>query len=300
MTLQQLEYVIALHTHGQFSTAAEHCFVSQPSLSAMIKKLEDELGVILFDRRKQPVTATAIGEQVIAQARIVLREAEALRQIVQSQQEIPSGTLKIGIIPTIAPYLLPLFVEDFSVRYPAIQLEVYENTTDNIERMLKQGIVDACIIATTPSDSRWATHPLYNEEFVVYAPHESSILAKNYLIAEDIDPQKVVLMEEGHCIRDQVINLCELRQVHSRLHNIFFEAGNLETLRRLVESHSGITILPQLALLDLDEERMQHVRFFKKPAPVREVILTTNAKCPKQYLTDALIRVIMDNLPANF
>ena len=211
MTLQQLEYVIALHTHGQFSTAAEHCFVSQPSLSAMIKKLEDELGVILFDRRKQPVTATAIGEQVIAQARIVLREAEALRQIVQSQQEIPSGTLKIGIIPTIAPYLLPLFVEDFSVRYPAIQLEVYENTTDNIERMLKQGIVDACIIATTPSDSRWATYPLYNEEFVVYAPHESSILAKNYLIADDIDPQKVVLMEEGHCIRDQVINLCECK-----------------------------------------------------------------------------------------
>ena len=300
MTLQQLEYAIALHTHGQFSLAAEHCFVSQPSLSAMIKKLEDELGVIVFDRRKQPIVATEIGELILAQARVIVREAALLQQIVQSRQAVPTGLLKVGIIPTIAPYLLPLFIEDFSKNFPAIQLDIIENTTEHIERMLKQGMLDACILATRPSDEKWRVIPLYKEDFVVYAPHESSILSKNYLIAEDIDPQKVVMMEEGHCIREQVINLCALRQVESRLHNIYFEAGSLETLRRLVESHSGITILPQLALLDLDEDRMQHVRFFKDPAPLREIILVANAKCPKQYLTEALTSVILANMPPNY
>ncbi len=300
MTLQQLEYAVALQIHGQFSVAADHCHVSQPSLSIMIKKLEEELGTAIFDRRKQPIAPTEMGELVLEQARVVLQEARLLHQLVETYQSEPTGRLQLGVIPTIAPYLLPLFIEDFSKKYPKVQLDIVEQTTDNLERMLKQGRLDACILATPPTDERSISRLLYQEAFVAYAPHEASILGKNYLLAEDIDPEKLLLMEEGHCIREQVINLCELRQVHSRLRNIHFEAGNLETLRRLVESHSGITILPQMALLDLDEDRMQHVRFFKDPAPVREVAMVAHAKCPKQRLLDVLATTILNNLPKGF
>jgi LysR family transcriptional regulator, hydrogen peroxide-inducible genes activator len=300
MTLQQLEYAIALHTHGQFSEAAAHCHVSQPSLSVMIKKLEDELGTAIFDRRRQPIVATEMGELILAQARVVLQEARSLHELVATHRSEPVGRLHLGVIPTIAPYLMPLFIEAFSEKYPMIQLDIVENTTENLERMLKQGRLDACILATPPIDERCTARPLYSEAFVAYAPHEASLLGKNYVLAEDIDPEKLLLMEEGHCIREQIINLCALRQVHSRLRNIHFEAGNLETLRRLVEAHSGITILPQMALLDLDEDRMQYVRFFKDPAPVREVTLVAHNKCPKQRLLDVLATVIVENLPHGF
>lgn len=300
MTLQQLEYIVALDKHGQFSTAAESCYVSQPSLSALIKKLEEELGVTLFDRRKQPIVPTETGMEVIAQARVVLHEAEMLRQMVNNRQEVLSGSLKVGIIPTIAPYLLPLFLESFSEKHPQIRLEIIENTTGNIQQMLRKGMVDACVLATPVLENNLISRLLYEEAFVVYAPHESAILEKQYLLAEDIDPEKVILMEEGHCIRDQVINLCQIRHAQSRMNNIYFEAGNLETARRLVEAHSGITILPQLAMFDLDEERVQHVRFFKDPAPVREVVLVTNKKCPKRRLTGALADCILANIPQNF
>lgn len=298
MTLQQLEYLIALDTHGQFSLAAEQCFVTQPSLSAMVKKLEDELGVTLFDRRKQPIVATDAGRRVIDQARVVLQEAEILRQIAHEEDTAPSGLLRAGVIPTVAPYLLPLFIEAFSANHPSIRLQLVENTTDNIVRMLKQDQLDVCILATMEDDTFFSTVPLYQEEFVAYAPHESSILSKRYVLAEDIDPDKVVLMEEGHCIRNQVVNLCSLHHAQSRLNNIYFEAGNLETLRRIVESQSGITILPQLALLDLDEDRMQHVRFFKPPAPMREISLVFNRRCHKMRLIEGLKDTILAHLPS--
>lgn len=297
MTLQQLEYVVALDNHRRFSSAAEECHVAQPSLSAALQKLEDELGVKLFDRSRQPILPTELGTPFIQQARRVLREAEALRLLVSDHCETLSGEFRLGIIPTLAPYLLPLFLKDFSDRYPDIKLHVHERTTENLLALLKREQLDALLLATSTDEGVFVKEPLFYEEFVAYAPKEASILEKRYLITDDIDPNRLVLLEEGHCLRNQVVNLCALQKAQSGWGNIAYEAGSLETLRRLVENYSGITILPQLAVLDLDEDQMQYVRFFQAPAPVREISLLTHPHFSKRRILGALKESIMRNLP---
>lgn len=297
MTLQQLEYIVALDAHRQFSAAAAACHVSQPSLSALVQKLEGELGVKIFDRSRQPVNPTDIGREIIAQARAVLQEASHLRELVHDHREHISGDFRLGIIPTLAPYLLPLFLKDFSEKHPLVHLSVSERTTEVLLRLLQQNLLDAAILATPTGEKGLLETPLFQEEFAAYAPHERSILEKRYLLARDIDPDRLVLLEEGHCLRSQVVNLCELRKTRSSLRNVHYEAGSLETLRRLVEAHAGITILPQLALLDLDEEQIQNVRFFQPPAPVREISLVTRRVFSKNKLLGALQDAVLENLP---
>jgi LysR family hydrogen peroxide-inducible transcriptional activator len=297
MTLQQLEYILALDTHRQFSAAAAACHVSQPSLSALVQKLEDELGVKIFDRSRQPVAPTEVGKEIIAHARLVLQEANHLRELVRDHRENITGDFRLGIIPTLAPYLLPLFLKKFAEKHPLVNLSISERTTEGLLRMLKENQLDAALLATPTGESGLTETPIFQEEFAAYAPHEPSVLEKRYLLAKDIDPNRLVLLEEGHCLRKQVINLCELQKQHSGLRNIHYEAGSLETLRRLVEAHSGITILPQLALLDLDEDQIQNVRFFQPPAPVREISLVTRRIFSKAKLLHALQEVIVENLP---
>ncbi len=297
MTLQQLEYIVAVDTHKQFSTAAEKCFITQPSLSAMIQKLEDELGVKIFDRSKQPIQSTVLGREIIAQARLILNESENLKQMVRDSLETVSGELRIGIIPTLAPYLLPLFLKDFSEKFGDIKLSIIELTTENIITNLKNGLLDIGIMATPSKSNQLLEEPIFYEEFVVYAPNEKSVLKKKYVLAEDIDANRLMLLQEGHCMRAQVINLCGLKRTQSALHNVTYEAGSLETLKRLVEVHSGITILPHLAVLDMNEEQMSYIRFFKSPPPVREISLVTHQNFAKKRLLAILKESICANLP---
>jgi LysR family transcriptional regulator, hydrogen peroxide-inducible genes activator len=297
LTLQQLEYLLAVDTYKQFSTAAEKCFITQPSLSAMIQKLEDELGVKIFDRSKQPIMPTEIGTDIIAQARLILQESEHLKQLVKDRMETVSGDLRLGIIPTLAPYLLPLFLKDFSENFIDLKLHITELTTENIIASLKKGTLDVGIMATPSRDSQLFEDPVFYEEFVVYAPNETSVLKKNYLLPEDIDTNRLMLLQEGHCMRAQVINLCALQKTQSALSNINYEAGSLETLKRLVEAHSGITILPHLAMLEMDEDQIQYIRFFKPPAPVREISLVTHRSLAKKRLIMVLKDAIYNNLP---
>lgn len=297
MTLQQLEYILAVDTYKQFSTAAEKCFITQPSLSAMIQKLEDELGVKIFDRSKQPIMPTEIGIDIIGQARLIVNEAENLKQLVKDRLETVSGGLRLGIIPTLAPYLLPLFLKDFSEKYSDLKLSITELTTENIMAQLKKGMLDVGIMATPSQDNQLFEEPIFYEEFVVYAPNEKAVLKKNYMLTEDIDANRLMLLQEGHCMRSQVINLCALQKTQSSLSNITYEAGSLETLKRLVETHSGITILPHLAVLDMNEEQIQYIRFFKPPAPVREISLVTHRSLAKKRLIAVLKEAIYDNLP---
>ncbi len=297
MTLQQLEYILAVDAYKQFSTAAEKCFITQPSLSAMIQKLEDELGVKIFDRSKQPIMPTAIGSDIIAQARLIVNESEHLKQMVKDHTETVAGELRLGIIPTLAPYLLPLFLKDFSEKYRDLKLNIIELTTENIIAQLKKGVLDVAIMATSSKDNQLLEDPIFYEEFVVYAPNENAVLKKQYLLAEDIDANRLMLLQEGHCMRTQVINLCALQKTQSSLSNITYEAGSLETLKRLVETHSGITILPILAILDMTEDQLQYIRFFKPPAPVREISLVTHRSLAKKRLIALLKDAIGDNLP---
>jgi LysR family transcriptional regulator, hydrogen peroxide-inducible genes activator len=208
------------------------------------------------------------------------------------------GELRLGIIPTLAPYLLPLFLKAFTDEYPQIRLHIHERTTENLLGMLKREQIDALLMVAPSDEEGFHKTTLFFEEFIVYAPKEPFILQKRYLLAEEIDPERLVLLEEGHCMRNQVINLCALQKAQSGYNNVAYEAGSLETLRRLVETHSGITILPQLALLDLNEAQIENVRFFQAPAPVREISLLSNPYYARKRVLAALKDCILSQLPA--
>ena len=297
MNFQQLEYILAVDTQRHFAAAAEKCFVTQPTLSMMIQKLEDELGVKIFDRSKQPVVPTEVGVQLIEQAQTILHEVKRLKEIAEMEQNEIKGELRLAIIPTLAPYLMPLFIRSFSEKHPSVKLHISELTTEQIVRRLRQDQLDVAIMATPTGENNLSEDPLFFEEFVVYAAQAETILKKKFVLSDDIDVNRLVLLEEGHCLRSQILNLCELKESASFVNNVFYEAGSIETLKRMVEANSGITILPELALKNLDEDQMGFVRFFKSPAPVREVSLVTRRAFVKKRLIEALKQEILDNLP---
>lgn len=275
MTFVQLEYLVALDTYRHFATAAENCFVTQPTLSMQIQKLEDELGVKLFDRSKQPVVPTEIGEAVIRQARILLREALKTREIVDEHRGIVAGEIRVGIIPTLAPYLLPLFLANFIQKYPHVKVKIKELTTENLLAKLNKDLIDVGIVATPLHDERVFEEPLFYEEFVAYVSEDEAAYQKEFLLSEDIDLSRLWLLEEGHCFRGQILNICELRKQNPVNRNFEYESGSIETLKRMVESYGGVTILPELSLADLSETQLQQVRQFHSPKPIREVSLVT-------------------------
>lgn len=297
MTLTQLQYIVAVDTWRHFATAAEKCFVTQPTLSMQIQKLEDELGVRIFDRSKSPVVPTAEGEAIIAQAREILREAERLTALAREKKGELVGELKVGIIPTLAPYLLPLFLKNFLKRFPGIRLSVTELTTDIIVEKLKKNVLDAGLLVTPLDVNGIAEQPLFYEEFVVYVSPDEAAYKKRYVLADDIDVRHLWLLEEGHCMRSQIMHLCELKTQATEGNNFQYEAGSVETLKKLVESRNGITILPELAVRDLTARQMKMVRHFKPPAPVREVSLVTHRNFVKKKFLDALRDSILHSIP---
>jgi len=299
MNLQQLEYIVAVDTWRHFSTAAEKCNVTQPTLSMMIQRLEEELDVKIFDRSKQPVVTTAIGDKIIEQARVVLSEASHMKNLVLHQKSEAEGELHVGIIPTVAPYLLPLFLNQFLSKYPNVRLKISELTTDQIISHLEKQQMDAGILATPLKNPSVKEHPLFYEQFVVYASAEEKMMKKKYLLAEDINVNHLWLLEEGHCLREQVVNLCELKRKETLLQNLDYQAGSIETLRKMVDMNNGITILPELALSDLSPKQKKNIRYFKPPAPVREVSIVTYRYFVKYHLIELLKTEIVKSIPAH-
>lgn len=292
MNFQQLEYILAVEAHGSFSKAAESQFISQPALSMMVQKLEDELDVKIFDRSKQPIIPTDVGLPILEQARVILRELAKLHEITRQQRETVSGELSIGIIPTLAPYLLPLFLKPFLEKYPPVRLKIYEHTTETIVEKLKKGQLDTGLLVTPLPQAFLNEIPLFYESFYVYAHDE---YAKNYLLPEDINPDELWLLEEGHCLRSQILNLCELRKKSNA--QLEFEAGSIDTLIKMVDHQSGVTIVPELATLTLSKEQRKRLRPFAPPVPVREVSLVTHRDFVKKSLIEALRAEVLANLP---
>lgn len=292
MNLQQLEYIVAVDQHRHFAHAAEACFVTQPTLSMMIRKLEDELDTRIFDRSRQPVVPTETGVQIIEQARRVLRETAMLAEIVERRKTDPEGTLQIGIIPTLAPYLVPLFIRSFLVNYPKVQLKIAEHTTDVLLDLLKRGQLDVGILVTPLNQPSFRETPLFHEALLVYSSHDHD---KQFILPEEIDPNELWLLEEGHCFRSQILNLCELRK--KPFDNLDYAAGSIETLIRLVETQKGITVLPELATKGMSLSRRRRLVPFAPPVPVREVSLVTDRDHVKKHLIDLLQQEILSNLP---
>ena len=294
MNLQQLEYILAVNEHRHFARAAEACFVTQPTLSMMIQKLEDELGIKIFDRSRQPVCPTDAGLRLIEQAKRVLQQVERLQEMAHEERDYVGGELRVGIIPTIAPYLLPLFIEAFHAKYPMVKLRISELVTENILHKLESGELDAGILVPPETDRKLTEIPLYTEAFVVYSPREFD---KEYLLAEDINANasELLLLEEGHCFRSQIMQFCELRKQMDNA--VEYTSGSLETLRNLADRHLGITILPELATLNFSMEQLKKTKQFAAPRPVRKVSLMMSRGYVKRKLIDLLAEEIKNQLP---
>lgn len=298
MTITQFEYIIAVDTYRHFSTAAKQCFITQPTLSMQVQKLEEELGIKIFDRSKQPVIPTEIGEEILVQARVIVHEVKMMQQLIKNKQGLLQGELRVGIIPTLAPYLLPLFLQDFLNKYPDIKIKVKELTTEHIIEKLKSGKIDAGLLVTPLQDSSIMEYPLFYEEMVAYVSKTNAAFKKNYVLADDINMDDLWLLEEGHCFRSQVMNLCELQKQNKGHSHFEYESGSIETLRKMVEMNKGITILPEMATFDFSVKQQNMVRHFKSPSPVREVSLVTHRNYVKKKLVDALKEKVLAALPA--
>lgn len=297
MTFTQLEYLIAVDTYRHFAKAATACFITQPTLSMQLHKLEKELGIKIFDRSKQPVVPTTAGSELITHAKKIIEERDSLFDYLQLRKGILAGDLKVGIIPTLAPYLLPLFIPAFTKRNPDVKLIINEMTTENIIRRLRDGRVDAGILVTPLNEPGIKEDVVFYEEMKVYISPKNVAYKKSYLLPQDIDPNKLWLLEEGHCFRTQIANLCQLRKASPEGSHFEYEAGSLETLRRLVELNDGITILPELATLELSSKQKNLVRQFKKPVPMREVSIVIHRDHLKKRMIEALKKEIIAALP---
>lgn len=297
MTLVQLEYVVAVDTYRSFVLAADKCFVTQPTLSMQIQKLEDTLGVKIFDRSKQPVHPTEIGIDIIAQARILLAESEKINEIVNDRKKEIAGELRVGIIPTIAPYILPQISQTFIEKYPQVKLAVWEQTTENIIQQLKLGMLDCGILSTPLHETGLIELPVFYENFVAYTSKNSKLSKKKTIASEDLDLEEIWVLNEGHCMREQVLNICQRRKSTQGFKHFEYNTGSVETLKRMVDQNNGATILPELALAGLSDKQLEKVRHFRSPEPAREVSIVIPRNFLKRRMIEALKAEMLEFVP---
>ena len=295
MTIQQLEYLIAVDKHRHFGNAAESCFVTQPTLSAQLGKLERDLGVILFDRSKMPVIPTEIGVQIIAQAKRVLSESKGIFELVAHLKGDISGVVKLGIIPTLAPYLLHLFIRNFVEKYPKVNLVVQEMVTEEVVKKLKNDELDLGIVVTPLDETGILEKPMFYEKFYAYLSQDHPLLREEFFDPTKVKKEDFWVLQQGHCFRDQVLNLCD--QTMSGPTNFRYESGSLEGLKNMVNRYQGVTLLPELATLELSKEERGRLRPFKGIAPIREVSIILNRSFLKQKLVELLFNQITEVIP---
>lgn len=291
MTITQLYYVLAVAEHKNFTKAAEKCFVTQPTLSMQIQKLEDQLDVQIFDRSKKPIELTEVGQKIVNQAKNIVNEADRIKDIVDQQKGFIGGEFKLGIIPTIMPTLLPMFLKNFVKKYPKVKLKIEELTTDEIIQRIGEGHLDAAIAATPLKEDHIKERVLYFEPFVGYAPMSHALHQSSEIKVDDLNIGDLLLLEDGHCFKDSVLNLCKMsNQPDSDKFQL--ESGSIEMLVKLANEGMGMTLLPYLHTLDLQEKEKENLRFFKAPSPAREVSLIYHKSELKIQIIDALYSII--------
>ncbi len=291
MTITQLKYVLMVAEHKNFTKAAEKTFVTQPTLSMQIQKLEEELDILIFDRSTKPLRLTDIGTIIIEQARNIVNEAERMQDIVDQQKGFIGGEFKLGIIPTVMPTLLPMFLKAFTKRYPKVKLKIEELNTDECIQRLQEGNLDAAIAATPLLNENIKERVLYYEPFVAYITENHRLFQNKSIAIDDLDIEDILLLEDGHCFRDGVINLCKTSKGNESEH-FQLESGSFETLIKLSNEGLGMTLLPYLHTLDIKEKENRYLKHFKEPSPAREVSILQHKSKLKQQIIDALYDVI--------
>lgn len=303
MTLTQLNYIVAVAQHRNFGAAAQASFVTQPTLSMQIQKLEEELGVIIFDRSHQPIRPTSVGAGLIAQAKLVLAEAQKIIELTSREQDEVTGPVSIGVIPTLSPYVLPLFIQAFTKKYSRCEVTVEELQTQQIVDRLRNESLDFGLLVTPLHFAEIVEHVLFYEPFLLYVSPRHPLADAKQVREKDLSQKEIWLLTEGHCFRDQVINLCGDRRAGSKKAsgqhgNLRFESGNLETLKKMVDQSDGYTLLPLLAAHDIsDSGKRKQLKEFHSPVPTREVSLVHSRLNKKRATMEALVAVIRDSVP---
>ena len=297
MTLTQLEYVVAVNKHRHFGKAAKECHVTQPTLSMQLQKLEDELGVILFDRSKSPILPTSEGDKVVKQAQVVIKEFKRINTILEDSLGEISGKFRLAVIPTLAPYVIPLFAKKFADLYPKVELIIEEFKTEEIIELLDREEIDAGILVTPLNENSLIERVLFYEPFHLFVSRDHDLFKKKKVKESELSDESLWLLNEGHCFRAQVLKVCTMNFDGGNYKNLRFESGNLETLKNLVVQSSGYTLLPHLATLDLSSDRKKMLREFSRPVPTREVSIVYGRTFLKEKIIDALEEIIVSVLP---
>ena len=297
MTLTQLEYILAVNNHRHFGRAAESCFVTQPTLSMQIQKLEDELQITIFDRSKSPIQPTGDGEFIIEQAQNIIKEQKRLFSIVEESRTEIRGEFTLAVIPTLSPYLIPLFIQNFIKRYPKVRIQVVEHKTEDIIEMVKKDEVDAALLATPLGEPAITERVLYYEPFYLFVNNKHPYSKKKKIKEAELDLNEIWLLNKGNCFRDQVLNICDHNKGNKLNNPINFESGNFETLKNMVLKGNGYTILPHMAVKQLAPNHKKLIRPFCSPIPTREISLITNKDCLKKRIADAIEEEILAVVP---
>ncbi|MEN8857422.1 MAG: hydrogen peroxide-inducible genes activator [Flavobacteriaceae bacterium] len=287
MTITQLKYVLSVAEYQNFTVAAEHSFVTQPTLSMQIQKLEDQLDVLIFNRSKKPIELTDVGKKVVEQAKIIVNESNRIKDIVHQHKGFIGGEFRIGIIPTVMPTLLPMFLNNFTKKYPKVKLIIEELTTEEIVRKLMDNHIDAGLAATPLENEAIKEMPLYYEPFVGLIPEGHRLFNQKEIKSDELEMEDILLLEDGHCFKDSVINLCRTHKTDNKK-GFQLESGSFDTLIKLSKEGLGMTLLPYLHTLDLNDKDKKHLREFTAPPPAREVSLIYHKSQLKMQLIDAL------------
>ncbi len=297
MTITQMEYIVAVDKYGSFVTAADNCNVTQPTLSMQIQKLEDEFGLKLFDRNHHPIQTTTFGAQIIEQVKQVLFEVQKVYEIVNSKNDGTKGKLNIAILPTLAPYILPKMLSEFMERFPEIELQIFELTTENIIGLLKEEKLDFGILATPLHDKDLKEVPVFYEQFVAYFAEGHELLNGKSVVAGQLKLEELWTLNDEHCMHFQVINLCDGKTNRSRNVQLQYQTGTIQSLVKMVENNGGVTVLPELCIEDFYENQLENIRYFKAPEPVREVSLVHSRYFSKTKLASAFIQMMSKHIP---
>jgi len=292
ISISQIKYVLALHKAGNFSEAAEACFVTQSTLSTMIKKLENQLELKLFDRTLKPISLTREGEALLKQFQITYHEYENLNDLINETKEGYYGTLKIGIIPTVAPFLLPLFLDRILNSYPNVKFELFEITTHDIIQRIKSRELDIGILSIPLSDTYLKQKSLFKEDFLVYDTRSPGVKNKRYRI-KDIEVNRLWLLEESHCLTNQIEKICQLRKVNDRNQNLKFTSGSILSLIELVNMNKGLTLLPKMATLNKKLIDAKCISPIENPVPLREIGVVMHPNFSKNKLLSVLEKEIL-------
>lgn len=292
MNIQQIKYAIAVAEVQSFGKAAEMCFITQSTLSTMIARLEGELGVKLFDRKKKPITTTKEGEVILKQLRIINKELEILDEVVGDLKGESSGQLHVGVIPTVAPYLLPSFLKDFVQRHPNVKFFISEMTTENIIKDLENRTLDIGILSTPLHHNTLIEKPLYKEPFLLF--DKSKECSEKNIHVNEIDCNRLWLLNEGHCLRTQVKTICHLHDQRDNNLNLEYKSGTIDTLLKFVRNNQAITLLPYLATLDLPSKDLKYLHPIAAPQPAREISLVVHQHFVKKRILNSMQKTIQD------